>query len=81
MLVLVIGNVRNFLIVMQESITVCVYSVDCLSLFITRSSHNLRLKKWCNSATLLSKKHSSRHGWVTKSCARHGLREIVWRKP
>ena len=53
MLVLVIGNVRNFLIVMQESITVCVYSVDCLSLFITRSSHNLRLKKWYNSATLL----------------------------
>lgn len=45
--VLVIGNVRNFQIIMQDGVMVRVYCVDWKHIFIIRSSHNLRLKMRC----------------------------------
>ena len=45
--VLVIGNVRNFQIIMQDGVMVRVYCVDWKHIFIIGSSHNLRLKMRC----------------------------------
>ena len=63
---LAIGNVGNFWIIMQESTSVRVYSVDCVLHLHYKVSYDLRLKNVVFSATLLLYIFSSlRHGEQT----------------
>jgi len=63
---LAIGNVGNFWIIMQESNSVRVYSVDCVLHLHYKVSYDLRLKNVVFSATLLLYVFSSlRHGEQT----------------
>lgn len=79
MLVLVIGNVRNFQIIVQDGVMVHVYSVDRKHIFIIRyfsqppikdAVYGTTLLLWFVSVSVLAEKK--------RSCARHGAVFVLW---